>query len=158
MSLCVEVLELYQGFMQSQPLLGSMATASVTITTGDIASQLLIDKKVNWKKVWYTARLAPMYGAGIHALIESGDLVGKYISENPLVKSVLGPNLWGNLFNTFFFVNNTVGEKNDYSIKKLVNHYASMFSKENAKNVFKTIKCSFFAPQKGHREGGSSPI
>lgn len=126
--------ELYNNFQQAHPLIGSMATAECTFLFGDMASQLLKDKKVDSKKLKYTAALAPLYGAGIYALIESGELVGKLISEKPLVKSALGPNLFGNIYNTFFFVNNTVGERTDYDLKKLARHYKNLFSStENPK-------------------------
>lgn len=126
----------YQDFQGSNPLLGSMLTAELTFPFGDVASQLIKNRKVNWRQVRYTAALSPFYGAGLHALIESGELIGKTISENSLLKSMLGPNLWGNLYNTFFFVNNTVGEKNNYSLKKLVKNYKDIFSvKDDEKGV-----------------------
>lgn len=120
--------ESYKAFRNTQPILSSMVTAEAAYSLGDIVSQLIVDKKVDWKKVRYTATLAPLYGICIEGLIQTGEFVGNHISENPLAKAALGPNLWGNLFNTFFFVNNTVGERTGYSIKKLLKNYIGIFS------------------------------
>ncbi|MBU1198398.1 MAG: Mpv17/PMP22 family protein [Nanoarchaeota archaeon] len=140
MSLVAQVWDAYQTFQQSNPLLGSMLTAEATFTLGDIVSQLIVDKKVDWKKVSYTAKLAPIYGAGVYGLMESGDLVGKLISEHPLVKAALGPNLFGNVLNSYFFANNTIGERNGYKIRELVNNYASIFSQKDNKTFFQNFK------------------
>ena len=123
-------IEAYQNLQAQKPLLGAMLTAEFTYPTADAISQLVEDKKVDWRKIRYTAAVSPFYGLGIHALMESGDLVGKLVSENPLAKSALGPNLWGNLLNTFFFVNNTVGERTNYSLKELVKNYSEIFKGE----------------------------
>ena len=72
--------------------------------------------------------------------MQSGELVGNNISSNPLIKSALGPNLWGNLYNSFFFVNNTVGEKNNYDVRKLIDNYLDMFAK---KEKDKSFSCEF---------------
>jgi len=118
-----DVFELYSQFQNAHPLIGSMIAAEVIFVVGDAASQLIFDKKIDIKKLHYTAALAPLYGICIKGLLESGDLIGRYVSENPALKSALGPNLWGNAFNFFFFINNTVGEKEDYSLKSLLRHY-----------------------------------
>ncbi|KYK26399.1 hypothetical protein AYK26_07565 [Euryarchaeota archaeon SM23-78] len=140
MSLVAQVWDAYQTFQQTNPLLGSMLTAEATYTLGDIVSQIITDKKVDWKKIRYTAKLAPVYGAAIYGLMESGDLVGELVSEHPLAKAALGPNLLGNVFNAFFFVNNTVGERKEYKIRELLKNYASIFSTDNKKGFFKNFK------------------
>jgi len=121
----------YQGFLEGNPFLGSVLTAEFTVPFGDIVSQLIRDRKVRWKQVGYSASLAPLYGSAAYGLLESGELVGKAVSEHPLAKAALGPNLWGNLYTTFFFVNNTVGERVGYSLKKLAQHYRNLFSNDN---------------------------
>jgi hypothetical protein len=118
----------FQNFQGNYPLLGSLLVSQVTYPIADVVSQLIKDKKVKWKQVGFTAGLAPMYGATVYGLMESGELVGKTISDDPLAKAVLGPNLWGNIANSMFFVNNTVGEKVNYSLKKLAKHYLNLFS------------------------------
>lgn len=121
------VFEQYRSLNETHPLLGAMLTAGVIFPGTDITSQLLADKTVDWKKVRYTAALSPIYGLAAHGCVRSGDLVGEYISEHPLARAALGPNLWGNLFNVFFFVNNCVGEKKNYRFGSLLVHYASVF-------------------------------
>ena len=135
-------------FSKNHPHLTSMLTAEATFVIGDLVSQLITDHKIDTRKLRYTAALAPIYGLGIEALIESGELVGKYVSENPLVKAALGPNLWGNLFNTFFFVNNSVGEKKDYSLSELVKNYKTLFSGD--KSFFRRFKENYldYIPKK----------
>jgi len=123
-----DLYECYKTFQASHPHLGSMLTAEVTFTTSDLIAQLITDRKVDIKKLGYTAALAPVYGLCVEGLIESGELVGRNISDNPLAKGALGPNLWGNFFNTFFFVNNTVGEKKGYSLRNLGKHYLGLLS------------------------------
>lgn len=143
MTIINDVWELYQSAQQAHPFIGSVLVAVGTFSLSDIVSQLIVDKKVNWKKVGYTTALSPIYGAGIYGLIESGHLVGEYISDHALVKAALGPNFWGHALNAYFFVNNTIGEKGNYSIKKNVKHYADMFSKESLKNFGQTFKNKF---------------
>ena len=123
------VFEGYKAFSVAHPLLCSIATAEATFVAGDCISQLIKDKTVDPRKVRYTATLAPLYGLGTHALVQTGELVGEYISDHPLAKSALGPNnIHGILYNTFFFVNNTVGERTGYSLTELAKHYACIFS------------------------------
>lgn len=134
-TLVYQAFEGYRLFQQAHPVLGTVLTAQVVFPFADISSQLITDKCVDWKKVTYTAGLAPLYGLCGYALMESGNLVGQYIIDHPLAQAALGPNLWGNLFNTFFFVNNSVGERNGYSLKKLGRHYWSLFSSPHWKNI-----------------------
>lgn len=117
----------FKNFQTAHPHIGAMLNAEVVYISGDLVSQLINDKKVDVKKLKYTATIAPLYGLMVEGCIETGEIVGRNISESPLVKAALGPNLFGNLFNTFFFVNNTVGEKNEYKIGKLASHYLSIF-------------------------------
>lgn len=124
------VVESYQYLQANHQIIGSMLTAEVTYVTGDVLSQLILDKKVDSKRVAFTAKLAPLYGLGIEALMQSGELVGNYVSNEPFIKSVLGPNLWGNLYNSFFFVNNSVGHKNDYEVGKLIKNYVDIIPKK----------------------------
>ncbi len=118
-----DAFEVYRIFNDAHPLLGSMATAAVIYPTADIASQYISDRQVNWRKVRYSAALSPLYGMAAYGCIRSGDVVGEYISPNPFVRGALGPNIWGNLFNVFFFTNNTVGERTNYNFQKLAVHY-----------------------------------
>ena len=119
---------------KDHPYISSMVIAEMTFIAGDAIAQLIENKKVNKRKIFYTAILAPIYGLCAKGLMETGELVGKYISENPLVKGALGPNLWGNFFNTFFFVNNTVGKEKDYSIPELARNYRNLFPNEEDSN------------------------
>ena len=118
-----DAFELYRAFNEAHPLLGSMATAAVIYPTADIASQYINDRQVNWRKVRYSTALSPLYGLAAYGCVRTGDVVGEYVSQNPLVRGALGPNIWGNLFNVFFFTNNTVGERTNYSLRKLAEHY-----------------------------------
>lgn len=115
--------EQYRSFNDVYPILGSMATASIIFPTAESASHLITDKKVNWRRVRYAAALAPLYGAYAYLSVGSGHLVGEYISAHPLAKAALGPNLIGLGFNLLFFTNNTIGERNDYQLRELGNHY-----------------------------------
>ncbi len=126
-NLVTDVWNQYMQLQKAHPHIGSMITAEFTFVASDMISQLMIDKKINPKKLRYTAILAPFYGASIDAVMQSGELVGAYISANPFLKSALGPNLFGNIMNSYFFVNNTVGEKSDYSITALFKNYAGIF-------------------------------
>ena len=123
-----ELFEQYRAFNQNNPITGSILTAGVIFPTADIASQLITEKNVNWEKVRYTSLLSPFYGLYAHLCVRSGDVVGKYISDHALAKAALGPNLLGLAFNLFFFVNNSVGEKNNYQLRELGRHYTSFFS------------------------------
>ncbi|NJL44142.1 MAG: Mpv17/PMP22 family protein [Nitrosarchaeum sp.] len=116
----------YLTFQNTHPFLGTLLTAQITLPLGDLLSQIIKDRDVKWKQVRYTAGLAPIYGGLLYGLMQSGELVGDTISEHPLAKAALGPNLWGNLYNTLFFVNNTLGEKNHYSLSALAQSYAGL--------------------------------
>ncbi len=118
-----DVFKVYQTFNEVHPLFGSMATAAVIYPAADITSQYISDRQVNWRKVGYSAALSPLYGMAIYGCVRTGDVVGEYISPNPFVRGALGPNVWGNLLNVFFFTNNTVGERKNYNLRKLVEHY-----------------------------------
>lgn len=100
-----------------------MLTSEFILLTSDASSQLIKDKKLNPKKLAFTAKLAPLYGLCLEGLLETGNMVGKYISDNSIAKSALGPNLFGNIYNLFFFSNNTIGEKTNYSMKELIKTY-----------------------------------
>lgn len=126
----------YVNFQQAHPLIGSMLTAEGTFVVGDVASQLIIDKKVDWNKVRYTAALAPLYGAGVEGTVRTGDLAGYLVHDDSLTKAVLGPNLWGNALNSLFFVNNTIGERTGYRVGKLVKHYADLALKKDSDRSF----------------------
>lgn len=127
-----DLFEHYRAFNEAYPILGSMATAGVIFPSSDIASQLISDKKVDWKKVRYTAALAPLYGVLAHLCVRSKELVPDFLTPNRLAESAFGPNLWGNAFNVIFFVNNTVGEKKGYRLEQLAKHYSSIFSRSDS--------------------------
>ena len=129
-SIVMDLFEQYRTFSQVHPIGGAMATATVVFPLADVASQALKHKKVDWNKVRYTAELSPLYGIIAHGCVKSGNLVGEYISPHPLAKAALGPNLWGNVFNIFFFVNNTVGERTGYQLREWARHYYSLFHRE----------------------------
>lgn len=118
-----ELFDIYQNFQQAHPHIGTMLTSEFILLTADASSQLIKDKKLNAKKLKFTAKLAPLYGLCLEGLLETGNMVGEYISNSSLAKSALGPNLFGNIYNLFFFANNTIGEKTDYSITKLLKTY-----------------------------------
>lgn len=123
-----DIVNTYNNFQIAHPHWGSVLSSEFIYLTGDLVSQLVIDKKINFKKLGFTATFAPIYGLCLEGLMETGELVGQYISENAIVKAALGPNLFGNLFNTFFFANNTVGAKNDYNPIAVIQNYAKIFS------------------------------
>ena len=132
----------YQAFMQfqaSHPVYGSMLTSEIIFPTADAISQLITDKKINWKRIKYTAALAPIYGATINYFIRSEKIIEESISESPLAMSALGPNLLGQFLNAFFYVNNTIGEKTNYNLKELVKHYSSTRRKNFRKKIFGNI-------------------
>ncbi|MFA5797456.1 MAG: Mpv17/PMP22 family protein [Candidatus Woesearchaeota archaeon] len=147
-TLAMDIWNQYMQLQKTQPVIGSILTSAVTFTASDIVSQLMIDKKVNWKKVRYTASLTPLYGVSMYLVMQSGELVGKYLSTNPFLKSALGPNLWGNIYTSYFFVNNTVGEKSDYSFIALLKNYASIF--QDYSGTFKERLHSFKNKFKKH--------
>ena len=102
-SVVKDTFDMYQSFQQANPLVGTVLTAEFTYLAGDSVAQLMNDKKLNPRRLLYTAFLAPIYALSISACMQSGELVGKLISPHPFAKSALGPNLVGNLHNTFFF-------------------------------------------------------
>ncbi len=137
------VVEGYREFQQHHPLILAMATAEVTFTVADAISQFIEDRKIDLKKLKYTAALAPVYGLAVEGLIGTGNLVGEYISDHPMAKSALGPNFWGLAYNTFFFVNGTIGEKTDYNPVELAKHYARVFSGDG--NMWENFKDNYLA-------------
>ncbi|MBT3406362.1 Mpv17/PMP22 family protein [Candidatus Woesearchaeota archaeon] len=112
------ILDAYVAFQAAHPVIGSMATAEVVYTASDAISQLVTDRKINPAKLGHTALSAPVYGIGLEALMQTGNAVGATISDNPIAMAALGPNLWGNLFNTVFFTNCTIAERVGYNIKE----------------------------------------
>jgi hypothetical protein len=140
-----DVLSMYSEFQRAHPHLGTMLASEAIYVAADAASQLTLEKRLNTRKLAYTAALAPIYGLLTEALIESGEMVGRTVSQNPFVKSALGPNLWGNLTNLIFFYNNTIGEETNYSIPALMKSYASMFSN----GFFSGIKKNFLSKVPG---------
>ena len=134
----------YQGYSNLSPSVRAMITAEVIYPAADITSQLIEKRtfdlrRVNWKKVGYKAALAPVYGLGIHALMESGDIAPSTLVAEPLDpiigpnlrKAIFGCNFYAQLLNSFFFVNETVGDKKDHSITELVKHYRDLFKNED---------------------------
>lgn len=116
----------YEHLQETRPLLGAMLTSQVVFPIGDVVSQLITDRSVRWRQVGYTAATSSLNGAALHGLMQSGELVGHYISEHPLAKAALGPNLTGNAFNFAFLIHNSIGEKHDYSLTKVANHYLTL--------------------------------
>lgn len=100
--------------MDALPHIGAMVTAEVTFTLGDSISQLISDRRIDRRKLLYTMKMAPLYGLGIEACVEAGDFIGEQVSERAFDRSALGPNLVGNVFNAWFYVNNTIGERSNY--------------------------------------------
>ena len=138
----------YNAFQQAHPLIGSMITAEGTFVLGDIVVQKMFDGRLNPKKLAYTAKLAPAYGAMIYGLMQTGELPAHFGLDSPLEKAALGPNLWGHLLNAFFFVNNTVGEKTSYAVQTLGEFYRNSTTYQGApalgkieamKNIAKNI-------------------
>lgn len=109
------LVEGYSQFTQAHPHISNIATAELIYVTGDIISQRMGKGPVNWRQVGYTAASAPVYGLCIEGLMETGDIAGKVIHDDPLTKSALGPNLWGNLYNAWFFAHRTIGMRNGWS-------------------------------------------
>ena len=119
--------DLYSAYQNLPGMYQSLITAQVVFPFAEAVSHLVTDKRIDWKKVIYSAKLAPLYGACIEGLVASGEFVGEYISSNPLAQGALGPNLWGNLTNAFLFINNTVGERTKYRVKELLKNYIGIF-------------------------------
>lgn len=143
-SIVSETYGAYSAFQQAHPFLGSLATSQVMFPLADILSR----RKIDGKSLWYTARLAPLYGAAIYGLIETGEIVGDAIRGSvddwvvPVAQSVLGPNLWGNLFNAAFFYNTAVGKDSGYSMRALYDSYGGIARGDDGrfKNVLKNWK------------------
>ncbi|MFA6072817.1 MAG: hypothetical protein WC758_01780 [Candidatus Woesearchaeota archaeon] len=135
-----DLFESYQTFQQIHPHIGTMLTSEFIFLTSDASSQLIKDKKLNFRKLKFTAALAPIYGLCLEGLLETGNLVETYISNNPLIKSALGPNLFGNIYNLFFFANNTIGEKHNYSLTDLTKtYYTAIKDTTTAKEKFTNL-------------------
>jgi len=115
--------ECYSTFAAAHPHYNAMLTGEVTYMLGDGISQLIKDRRLDPKKLVYTAKLAPLLGLGVEALIDSGEWVGRHLSDRAFDMAALGPNLWGNIFNAWFFTNNTVGEKTGYRWYEPFRHY-----------------------------------
>ena len=143
-SLAQQLFEQYRSFNEARPIVGSMATALIIFPVADIASQLIIDKKVDRKKVRYTSALAMPYGAYAYLSVQSGNVVGEYISNHPLLMAALGPNLIGLGFNLLFFTNNTVGERSGYQLKELGKHYVSLCNDLFFERIIKFSYCFGF--------------
>ena len=126
-SLVMQSFEAYRSFQQAHPLLGSMLTSSVIYPLSDIVSQAIVDRHIDWKRVRYSAILSAPYGLGTYGLMQTGDLVEHFISDHPLAKAALGPNLFANAYNLFFFFNNSVGKKSNYSFVALGQAYTQAF-------------------------------
>jgi hypothetical protein len=118
-----DLFDAYQNFQQVHPHIGTMLSSEFIFLASDASSQLIKDKKLNPKKLKFTAAMVPLYSLCIEGLLETGELVGKYISDKAIVKAALGPNFYGNFYNMFFFANNTIGEKTNYSIKNTLKFY-----------------------------------
>jgi len=137
-----QLLEGYQQLQAAHPFIMSVATAELIFPAADATAQLIKDRAVDWRKVRYTAMLTPFYGAGVYGLVQSGELVGQYLSEDPFTKGALGPNLWGNVQNAFFFMNNTVGERTGYDVSALAQHYGSLLKGKGTR--WENFKENFF--------------
>lgn len=142
MELASTCFEAYRSFTGSHPWISSIATAEATFIAGDSVSQLMKDKRIDAKKIKYTAALAPVYGICLNGLMESGELVGKYILDAPIAKAALGPNLIGNAVNALFFANNTTGERNGYSVSGLARNYYDILA-DNTRTISSRIKENF---------------
>lgn len=122
-----EAWQAYDGLQHSHPFWSSIATGQVTLPLGDLVSQLIIRRRVNWKQAAYNFVSSPFYSACLWGLMQTGEIVGEHISENPLAKSALGPNLFGHLFNFGYLIHNTIGEKFKYHFGDVTRHYLSLF-------------------------------
>ena len=120
----------YRIFQQIHPHLSAILNTEAVFVSGDAVSQIIVDRKINPKKLGYTAALSTVYGLAFEGLMETGNLVGKVI-DNVIARAALGPNLFGNAYNTFFFVNNTVGEKTGYNIIELLKQYKKILIPED---------------------------
>ena len=148
------LMEGYQRLQETHPVMGAILTTEIIFPLSDGISQIIKDKHVDWKKVRYTAALAPIYGIMAYAAQQSGEWVGDQVYNHPLAKAALGPNLWGNVSNIFFFVNNTLGERNGYSIERLVEHYRSLLmNPEKKKSWWENAKENVWGnvPQQEYR-------
>jgi|FLOH01.1.fsa_nt_gi hypothetical protein len=150
------VFETYKELQTAHPIIGNMLIAEVTYPIASIVSQLIETRKVDFDRVKYYAKIGPVYGLMLYGLMKTGDAVGATVSENPFLKSALGPNLWGNFFNIQFFVNDNYGEHNEFSVKKLLKFYKETFIakgdnlKEKVENLYYNLKENYYtkAPKK----------
>ena len=124
------IFEFYRSFNLMHPVLGAILTGVIIFPIADIISQLILDKKVDWRKVKYTLGLSPFYGAYGYVSVLSGLFVGKYISAHSLAMAALGPNLIGNFFNLIFFVNNSIGQKYGYQLVALPRYYLNLLRRK----------------------------
>src|SRR3989338_1603200 len=120
--------EMYRSFTESHPLLSAMTTATVIFPTSDALSQLITEHQIEGRKVRYTAALSPLYGLVSLLCVESQNVVPDGIEARYLAQAALFNTIGGVFVNGFFFVNNTVGEKNNYHLGNLVAHYSSLLS------------------------------
>jgi len=132
----------YQTFAQAHPLINSMASAEVMYTAADASSQLIRHKKIDPKKLAYTAKLAPLYGLIGEGIIRSANFIGEGIYDHPFTKS-LAANPLGNLSNAFFFVNNQLAEKNGYKISETFKQYFGKNPEDNGENLYNKFKSRF---------------
>ncbi|MCF7865920.1 hypothetical protein K9L67_02585 [Candidatus Woesearchaeota archaeon] len=107
------------------------------------------NKKINLKQSLFKMFLAPIYAETINGLMWTGDMVGKYLWDNPVAKAVLGPNLFANLTNPIVLANEQIGKENKYSFPKLIKHYATILEdkrteKEKKEDNEKNIKNNIF--------------
>ena len=66
----------YKTLHQNHPLVGAVLDGEVAYIMGDIGSQLLKERRIDWRKVGYTAALAPTYGLAAYGVVQTGDVVG----------------------------------------------------------------------------------
>jgi len=134
----------YTRLQETHPKFGAMVTGEIIYPLADVISQLgekrtLNLKKVDWRKVGYKAALSWLYGLGIYALLKSSEIppsttvapVVDPITGPDLRKAIFGPNFYAQVFNSFFFVNEAVGDIKNHSITELVKHYRDLFKGED---------------------------
>lgn len=72
MGLDVAVNGLFEGYrtlQENHPVIGAMITAEVVYPLADAISQLIVDRRVDLRKVIYTAKVSPFYGVTVAAVI-----------------------------------------------------------------------------------------
>ncbi len=154
-TIVTEAWEGYQSFQQAHPVINSMATGEVIYTAADATSQLIRHKKIDKKKIAYTAKIAPLYGLLGHGVVKSANFIGENIYNHPFTKAVASIPI-GNLCNAFFFANNQLGEKNNYSIKKLVQNYSKIIKdKTSNNNLYQRFRENFInhVPEVEYKKG-----